>query len=304
MKTIAKASVDFTMFKFGDQEIRVLSKGGEPWFVAKDVCDVLKLVNSRDGIARLDNDEKGVALTDTLGGNQEVAIVSESGMYTLVLRCRDAIKPGTVPHSFRKWVTSEVLPTIRKTGQYQLKPKTTVDDRTPLRNAVNLLVSKKHLMYPEAYAIVHQRFAVDSIEDLSRDQVGQAVEYIHRIVLDGDYLGREELPMQLRQFTDKELCDLCWLWNAAEFMRERIEHVYPAMRMLNSEYAGSFYSMAVEYKRTLEEGRKVLERETRDMTPDPDTLMGLNLQRVLPRLRRQTKSSNGICHNNGHFNFV
>lgn len=120
MKTIAKASADFTMFKFGDKEIRVLSKNGDPWFVASDVCSALGLSNSRVSLLALDDDEKGVSSTYTIKGNQEVAIVSESGMYTLVLRCRDAIKPGTVPYTFRKWVTAEVLPSIRKAGKYEV----------------------------------------------------------------------------------------------------------------------------------------------------------------------------------------
>ncbi|MGN6140268.1 MAG: BRO-N domain-containing protein, partial [Ralstonia sp.] len=94
----------------------------EPWFVAADVCAALEIANSRDALMKLDADEKGVGLTDTLGGRQQVAIVSESGMYALVLRCRDAMKLGTVPHRFRKWVTSIVLPAIRKTGQFTEQP--------------------------------------------------------------------------------------------------------------------------------------------------------------------------------------
>jgi len=200
MKSLAKAYANFTIFKFGDSEIRVIDKNGDPWFFAKDVCSVLSIANSRDGIARLDEDEKDVALTDTPGGVQEMAIVSESGMYTLVLRCRDAIKPGTVPHTFRKWVTAEVLPAIRKSGQYsKSSKKTSVDERTPLRDAVNMLVSKKHLMYPEAYAMVHQRFNIDSIEDLTPEQIPLAVEYIHRVVLEGDFIGKqEELPITVK----------------------------------------------------------------------------------------------------------
>ncbi len=91
MKSIAKAQNDFTIFKFGDSEIRVINKCGEPWFVAKDVCDALALTNSRKALTALDDDEKGVTLSYTLGGEQNLSIVSESGMYTLVLRCRDAI---------------------------------------------------------------------------------------------------------------------------------------------------------------------------------------------------------------------
>jgi prophage antirepressor-like protein len=102
----------------GEGLVRVVIRDGQPWFVAADVCKVLGIKNSRDAIEKLDHDEKGVASTDTLGGQQEVQIVSEGGLYTLVLRSRDATKPGTVPHRFRKWVTAEVLPAIRQTGSY------------------------------------------------------------------------------------------------------------------------------------------------------------------------------------------
>lgn len=124
MKSIAKAQNDFTIFKFGDSEIRVINKCGEPWFVAKDVCDALALTNSRKALTALDDDEKGVTLSYTLGGEQNLSIVSESGMYTLVLRCRDAVNKGSVPHKFRKWVTAEVLPSIRKHGEYVKGKKT------------------------------------------------------------------------------------------------------------------------------------------------------------------------------------
>ena len=142
-------------FNFESKSIRTLAINNEPWFVAKDLCNAINISNYRDAIERLDEDEKGVALTDTLGGQQEMNIVSESGMYTLILRCRDAVKKGSVPHRFRKWVTAEVLPAIRKTGKYE--SKTTVDDRTGLRNAVNMLVSKKGLIYSEAVVLIHRR---------------------------------------------------------------------------------------------------------------------------------------------------
>lgn len=106
-------------FTFENHPVRILLKNGEPWFVAQDVCDALSIINSRDALSKLDDDEKDVGLTDTLGGQQSMNIISESGMFTLVLRCRDAVKQGTLSHRFRKWVTSEVLPSIRKTGKYE-----------------------------------------------------------------------------------------------------------------------------------------------------------------------------------------
>ena len=116
-------------FDFQEMPVRCHTQGGEPWFVASDICRVLDIKNNRDALARLDEDEKGVALTDTPGGRQKMAVINESGLYTLILRCDDAIKPGTVAHSFRKWVTSEVLPTLRKTGAYSLAKAAAADAR-------------------------------------------------------------------------------------------------------------------------------------------------------------------------------
>ncbi|UPY96273.1 Bro-N domain-containing protein [Pectobacterium sp. 21LCBS03] len=103
-------------------QVRVIMVSDDPWFVAKDVCAALQLTNSRMSLQALDDDEKGVSSTDTLGGKQRVSIISESGLYTLILRCRDAVTPGTIPYRFRKWVTGEVLPAIRKTGKYEIAP--------------------------------------------------------------------------------------------------------------------------------------------------------------------------------------
>lgn len=72
------------------------------------------------------------------------------------------------------------------------RKKTTVDERTPLRDAVNMLVSKRHMMYPEAYAMIHQRFNVDSIEDLDATQIPDAIEYVHRVALEGEFIGKQE----------------------------------------------------------------------------------------------------------------
>lgn len=202
-------------FNFESNSIRTLAINNEPWFIAKDVCDTLKISNVSDALLKLDDDEKAtIGLTDSQAGNgaQSISIISESGMYTLILRCRDAVKKGSVPHRFRKWVTSEVLPQIRKTGSYS---KTTVDQRTGLRNAVNMLVSKKGLIYSDAYHLIHQRFNVESIEDLTLEQLPQAVEYIHKIVLEGELIIEEkkETSMNLN-LTESELKDLINTWMA------------------------------------------------------------------------------------------
>jgi prophage antirepressor-like protein len=109
------SAVALQSFGFGEQLVRVVDQAGSIWFVGKDVCSALEIGNSREALRRLEEDEKGVITTDTLGGPQEVAIISESGLYALIFRSR---KPVAV--QFRKWVTGEVLPEIRRTGSYQM----------------------------------------------------------------------------------------------------------------------------------------------------------------------------------------
>ena len=99
-------------------QVRVVEKDGQPWFVAADVCRALEIANNRDALSRLDEDEKGVALTDTLGGPQEMSIVNEPGLYALVLGSR---KPEA--KAFKRWITHEVLPSIRKHGAYMTPEK-------------------------------------------------------------------------------------------------------------------------------------------------------------------------------------
>lgn len=103
-------------FNASNQNIRVQMKDGEPWFVAKDVCDALEIENNRNATARLDDDEKGASIVRTSSGDQQMTIVNESGLYNLIFQSR---KPEA--KAFRKWVTSEVLPTLRKTGRYELQ---------------------------------------------------------------------------------------------------------------------------------------------------------------------------------------
>lgn len=93
--------------------VRVVDVNGEPWFVARDVCECLELTNTSQTLSYLDDDEKGITTNDTPGGQQEMSIVSEAGLYSLILRSR---KPEA--KAFKRWITHEVLPSIRKTGGY------------------------------------------------------------------------------------------------------------------------------------------------------------------------------------------
>lgn len=112
--TQAVAQPEVFTFNPANAPIRVQVINQEPWFVAKDVCDALTIGNSRDAISRLNDDEKRVSAVPTPSGEQPMNIVNESGLYNLIFQSR---KPEA--KAFRKWVTSEVLPAIRKTGRYE-----------------------------------------------------------------------------------------------------------------------------------------------------------------------------------------
>lgn len=143
------------------------------------------------------------------------------------------------------------------------RKKTSVDDRTPLRDAVNMLVSKKHLMYPEAYAMIHQRFNVESIEELDASQIPQAVEYIHRVVLEGEFIGKQE--KKANELSAKEANSIVWLWDYANRSQALFRELYPALKQIQSNYSGRCYDYGHEFSYVIGMARDVLINHTRDV---------------------------------------
>lgn len=126
---------DLIRFDFQQNQVRVTTIDGEPWFLASDVCHILGLTNAREAVSRLDDDERKLlknnsvtngdgVINQALNENQQINLINESGLYSLVFASR---KPEA--KMFRKWVTSELLPTIRKTGSYAM---TTADTTAAL----------------------------------------------------------------------------------------------------------------------------------------------------------------------------
>ncbi len=107
---------DLTIFNYRGRNVRTLTIDDEPWFVGKDVAEVLGYSNTRKAIQdHVDEEDKGVTICDTLGGKQELTIINESGLYSLILSSK---LPSA--KEFKRWVTHEVLPSIRKTGSYSI----------------------------------------------------------------------------------------------------------------------------------------------------------------------------------------
>ncbi|CAB3783380.1 BRO-N domain-containing protein [Pararobbsia alpina] len=122
----APESTAVSPFNFEGKDVRVIERDGEPWFVGSDVCDVLEIAKVDSALRGLDADEKGTHTVSTLGGAQRVGIISEPGLYALLAKSR---KPEA--RRFKRWVTSKVLPAIRKTGNY-VAPR----QEQPKRNAL------------------------------------------------------------------------------------------------------------------------------------------------------------------------
>lgn len=114
--------MNLTTFNFNSITVRTITDSeGNPWFVAADVASILDYRTAKDMTRNLDDDEKGGQIVPTPGGDQEMTVINESGLYSAILKSR---KPEA--KAFRKWVTSDVLPSIRKTGSYSV-------DTTPAR---------------------------------------------------------------------------------------------------------------------------------------------------------------------------
>jgi prophage antirepressor-like protein len=103
---------------FWGETIRVVTPKGDPWCIASDICRIIEVGNVSDAVARLDDDEKGIVSIDTLGGSQQMLAVNEFGVYALILGCRTRTEKV---REFKRWITHDVLPAIRKTGTYQSK---------------------------------------------------------------------------------------------------------------------------------------------------------------------------------------
>jgi len=156
---------DLTVFDFEDAAVRIVTRDGEPWFVAADVCRILDIANSRDAVAKLDEDEvDDVGIADAIGREQRMNIISESGLYALVFTSR---KPEA--KRFRKWVTGVVLPAIRRHGVYvhaAPEPQAMPDmARQDVSNWLSLVREARLLKGPGAAARIWAQSPLPSLDD-------------------------------------------------------------------------------------------------------------------------------------------
>ena len=248
--------------------VRAFEKDGLTWFVAADVCKALEIQNPTQALEKLDDDERSmfnIGRSEIHGGGGNVNIINESGLYILILRSRKAMEQGSTAWKFRKWVTSEVLPTIRKTGGYQVGQKTTADDRTGLRQAVAALVGRKGIDYSSAYSMIHQRFNVEAIEDIPADKLPEAVAYAHALTLHtgltGEVLDREPLPapQPAMPISGNSLADIAAMVYYGTWMIELGKDISAPLKQLGNRQAVTMWTVWHETRSRLKRAVAALE---------------------------------------------
>ena len=175
-----------SVFKFGRNEIRVFEKDREPWFLAADVCKALELTNPTASLKVLAPSEKNKI---DIGRPEKANVISESGLYVLILRCQDAIKEGSIAYEFRIWVTKEVIPAIRKTGQYSATEESsegvplTPRQQYKIQRAVAERAKGSHVHFNTIYKAIKIYFKVAKYDQIPASRFDECINFIQTVDL-------------------------------------------------------------------------------------------------------------------------
>ncbi|HDJ5229531.1 TPA: ORF6C domain-containing protein [Staphylococcus aureus] len=168
-------------FNFEELPVRTLEVDGEPYFIGKDVADILGYANGRDALSKhVDEEDKLTSQIATAGQNRNVTIINESGLYSLIFssKLENAKR-------FKRWVTSEVLPTLRRTGTYQTKPLTT-SEQIQLIAQGNTELDERVTKIEETYPIMHgetkhiQKLVAQKVAEIVRNKFNGYYDQVSR----------------------------------------------------------------------------------------------------------------------------
>lgn len=228
-------------FQFDTLEIRTLLINDQPWFVAMDVASALMYTDAQAMTRRLDDDE--IQNRQIVGfGPRGVALINESGLYSAILRSRKS-----EAKRFKKWVTAEVLPEIRRTGRYDISDKTLGTDGLQI---LHDLIGKKIKILPKTvqrqaraklWSMMHTRFNVSRAELIPAEELSNACNFVAAYVLEGEWIGSTSsntLPLDEADRTNlNTLCD------HAIKIRDlyRHYHLYDALSQLGSPAGRALY---------------------------------------------------------------
>ena len=248
---------------FRDVNFDITDIHGQPWLRSFQIGSALGYKNPSSDMAKLydrNADEFTDSMTQvielpTAGGKQQVRVFSLRGCHLLGMLARTK-----VAKEFRHWV----LDVLEKEVSGSLQPKlaqTTVADRTPLRQAVSALVGKCNIDYSSAYSMVHQRFGVESIEEIAADKLPDAIAYIHALTLHSGLVGEvlEKQPAPSAPVLDDALLlDFARLLLHAQDMRLFVNRYLPAFQNLGIDGRGALWSFVHDTEPTFAAARRFM----------------------------------------------
>lgn len=239
-------------FSFENTSVRTLGTSDLPLFVALDVCNALGYKNSKDATTRhVDPEDLIKSEIETKGGRQVVNCVNESGLYALIFGSKlESAK------RFKRWVTSEVLPAIRKTGRYEAQTTITPAEQRAIQREVAIRAHKTSSNYRTIYRAIKARYQIARYDQLPRTQLEDCLDFIKEVELDVPevphttrpddggcpHCGLHPIPagsIVLSSHEAENLRTFVYYWRY--LFREDLETVLKLMRLLQSPLAPRFY---------------------------------------------------------------
>lgn len=238
-------------FSFENTSVRTLGTSDLPLFVALDVCNALGYKNAKDATARhVDPEDLIKSEIETNGGRQTVNCVNESGLYALIFGSKlESAK------RFKRWVTSEVLPAIRKTGRYEAQETITPAEQRAIQVAVAARAKKTAANYQTIYRAIKAHYQIARYDQLPRTQLEDCLDFIKEVELDVPevphttrpdggcpHCGLHPIPagsIVLSSHEAENLRTFVYYWRY--LFREDLETVLKLMRLLQSPFAPRFY---------------------------------------------------------------
>lgn len=257
-------------FDFESHEVRTLLIDDQPWFVASDVALALQYREAKDMTRNLDDDEKGRQIVPTLGGQQTLNVINESGLYSAILRSRKA-----EAKRFKKWVTGEVLPAIRKHGRYEdrndqlttLLGQTIGTDGFRCLGAVlegklvNIPKPDRKRIKHHIWSQVHKAFSVVSAQDIPASSMDAARNFIAAYAIEGEWLGKSEGDEGF-VLTKQQAMELTHLLHSVDWVHHRWHQgIGKGVQALNKPlFAGT-----VDHVNGMARSAKLLDNELQDL---------------------------------------
>lgn len=243
--------MSIVQFSFESSSIRTLGDAISPLFVAADVAAILGYGSTKDATRILDDDEKQTVSIDTNGGKQSMTAVTESGLYAMIFKSK---RPEA--KRFRKWVTSEVLPAIRKTGRYEAPTTITPAEQRAIQREVAIRAHKTASNYRTIYRAIKARYQIARYDQLPRTQLEDCIDFIREVELDVPevphttrpddggcpHCGLHPIPAGSIVLSAREAENLrTFVYYWRYLFREDLETVLKLMRLLQSPFAPRFY---------------------------------------------------------------